>query len=34
MTAALQVKELDRFVCEVSGLDHVWNFIFPDRAGK
>ncbi len=31
-SAYVLVKELDRFVCEVSGLDRVWDLLFPDRA--
>jgi hypothetical protein len=33
-SACALVKALDRFVCEVSCLDRIWNVFFPDRAGK
>ncbi|MCX5727743.1 MAG: hypothetical protein NTZ28_02695 [Nitrospirae bacterium] len=34
ISAIALVKRLDGFVCEVSGLDCIWNVLFPDRAGK
>jgi len=33
-SARALVKELERFVCELSGPDRIWNVIFPDRAGR
>lgn len=33
-SACALVKELEHFVCEVSGLDRFWGVLFPDRAGK
>ena len=32
-SACALVKELERFVCEVSCLDRIWHVLFPDRAG-
>jgi hypothetical protein len=33
-SACVLVGELEGFVCEVSGLDRIWDILFPDRAGK